>query len=121
MKEKHAPNIIGVHCVAHRCNLAFKALSNLGIFVDIEKVLSVTYAYFCKSPKRYNEFKQLAELTETKGLKMLRNVQIRWVSLIKPLQRLLSKYRTLLYKMTTDLHENKKPEVRSSITLRFPF
>lgn len=84
IKEKHAPFVMGVHCVAHRCNLAFKALSSLGIFGDIEKLLGVTHAYFCKSPKRFAEFKHLAELTETKGLKMLRNVQTRWVSLIEP-------------------------------------
>lgn len=112
VKEKHAPFSIGVHCVAHRCNLAFKALSNLGIFSAIEKLLGVTHAYFCKSPKRLEEFRQLAELTETKGLKMLRNVQTRWVSLIEPLRRLLSEYRTLIYKMTADLQENVKAEVR---------
>jgi len=117
LKEKHAPNLIGVHCVAHRCNLAFKALSNLGIFADIEKLLSVTHSYFCKSPKRFSEFRMLAELTETKGLKLLRNVQTRWVSLIEPLRRLLSEYRTLIYKMTADLHDNNKAEVRCSLLL----
>lgn len=77
VRDKYAPFCIGVHCIAHRCNLAFKALSNLGIFAAIEKVLSVTHAYFCKSPKRLEEFRMLAELTETKGLKMLKNVQTR--------------------------------------------
>ena len=115
IKEKQAPFVIGVHCVAHRCNLTFKALSSLDIFGDIEKLLSVTYGYFCKSPKRYSEFRQLAELTQTKGLKMLRNVQTRWVTLIEPLRRLLSEYRTLIYKMTTDLNDNVKAEVS------FPF
>jgi hypothetical protein len=112
VKDKHAPSVIGVHCVAHRCNLAFKGLSNLGIFAAIEKLLSVSYGYFCKSPKRFSEFRQLAELTNTKGLKMLKNVQTRWVSLIEPLRRLLSEYRTLIYKMTADLPENNKAEVR---------
>jgi hypothetical protein len=115
IQEKHASFMIGVHCVAHRCNLAFKALSSLGIFADIEKLLSVTHAYFGKSPKRFAEFQQLAELTETKGLKMLRNVKTRWVSLIEPLRRLLSEYRSLIYKMTADLGENTKAEVSISI------
>ena len=56
IREKHALFMISVHCVAHRCNLAFKALLTLGIFSDIEKLLSVTHAYFCKSPKRFSEF-----------------------------------------------------------------
>lgn len=110
VKEKYAPFAVGVHCVAHRCNLAFKALSALGIFGTIEKLLTVTYAYFCKSPKRMEEFRQLADLTKTKGLKMLKNIKTRWVSLIEPLRRLLSEYRTLIYKMTSDLNDNVKAE-----------
>jgi len=111
VKEKHAPFLIDVHCVAHRCNLAFKALTNLGMFGDIEKLLLVTYGYLYKSSKRYSEFKQLAELTQTKGLKMLHNVQMRWVSLIELLCGFLSEYRTLIYKTTDDLNENSKAEV----------
>lgn len=110
VREKFAPFTIDVHCIAHRCKLAFKALSSLGIFSDIEKLLSVTHAYFCKNPKRFSEFQQLAELTETKGLKMLKNVKTRWVSLIEPLRRLLSEYRNLIYKMTANLGENAKAE-----------
>jgi len=121
IKEKHAPFLIGVHCVAHRCNLAFKALSDLQIFGDIEKLLSVTHAYFGKSPKRYSEFKQLVELTKTKGLKMLRNVQTRWVSLIEPLRRLLSEYKTLIYKMIVDLNDNVKAEVSYHFTFALFF
>jgi len=60
--------------MAHCCKLAFKALSSLGIFGDIKKVLNVTHAYFCKSPNRFSEFKSLTKLIVTKGFKMLRNV-----------------------------------------------
>ena len=119
--ENHAPFANGVHCVAHRCNLAYKALSTVGIFKAIENVLTVTYAYFKHSPKRFAEFRQLAELTETKGLRMLRNVETRWVSLIEPLRRLLSEYRSLIYKMTADLEENDKAEVKFSTLTFFSF
>jgi len=54
--------------------LAFKAFLRFRIFGDIEKFLAITYAYFCKSPKRIAEFQQLAELTETKDLKLLKNM-----------------------------------------------
>ena len=108
----HAPFAMGVHCVAHRCNLACKALSSIGIFVVIEKALNMAHAYFARSPKRYSEFNRLAELIGTKGLKMLRVVETRWVSLIEPLRRLLSEYRTLIYKMVQDLKENEKAQVR---------
>jgi len=109
--EEHAPFCIGVHCIAHRYNLAFKALSTQPIFGTVEQVLSQIYSYFCKSPKRFSEFRQLAELTQTKRLKMLQKVETRWVSLIEPLRRLLSEYRTLIYKMTEDMVDNDKAEV----------
>jgi hypothetical protein len=107
--------------VAHRCNLAYKALSMMGIFKAIENVLNVTYAYFKQSPKRFAQFRQLAELTETKGLKMLRNVETRWVSLIEPLRWLLSEYRYLIYKMIADLEENDKAEVNFATLILFSF
>ena len=53
----------------------------------------------------------MAEITETKGLKLLRNVETRWVSLIDPMRRILSEYRTLVLKMYEDLAENEKAEV----------
>jgi len=111
IKEQHAPFCHGVHCVAHRCNLAFKTLESLGIFPSISKVLQVTHAYFNRSPKRLTQFRALAELTETKGLKMLKRVETRWVSFIEPLRRLLAEYRTLIYSMTADLDQNDKAEV----------
>ena len=99
IQQNYAPFAVGMHCVAHRCNLTFKALSKHGVFVAIEKVLAAAHTYFSKSPKRYLEFKKLAELTETKGLKMLKSVETRWVSLIEPMRRLLAEYRTLMYKL----------------------
>lgn len=77
----------------------------------MELLLRESHSYFCKSPKRYIEFRNLAEITETKGLKLLRNVETRWVSLIDPMRRILSEYRTLVLKMYEDLAENEKAEV----------
>ena len=101
--------------------MAFKALETLGIFESIGKVLQVTHAYFNRSPKRLTQFKSLAELTETKGLKMLKRVETRWVSFIEPLRRLLSEYRTLIYTMTADLGQNDKAEVKLTTLIIFCF
>jgi len=121
IKGQYAPFCHGVHCVAHRCNLAFKTLESLGIFESIGKVLQVTHAYFNRSPKRFTQFKSLAELTETKGLKMLKRVETRWVSFIEPLRRLLAEYRTLIYTMTADLDQNDKAQVMTFLQLPFVF
>jgi hypothetical protein len=41
---------------------------------------------------------------ETKGLKMLKAVKTRWISMLSPCKRVLSEYRPLLVKMGLDLH-----------------
>jgi hypothetical protein len=102
IQSKYTPFALGVHCMAHRCNLAFKTLSQLDIMNHIEGLLKSSHAYFKHSPKRHLEFVKLAELMETKGLKLLKNVKTRWVSLIEPLRRILQKYRVLLAKMKVD-------------------
>ena len=56
-------------------NLAVEALENLPVLQKIEDMLHDLYSYFCKSPKKHIEFCKLAELMETKGLKILRNVK----------------------------------------------
>jgi hypothetical protein len=66
---------IGVHCMAHRGNLAFKTLSSFGIVSSIMDLLQSCHAYFAYSPKRHFEFTKLINMMEKKGLKMLKNVK----------------------------------------------
>jgi hypothetical protein len=102
LQQKVTPFSIGVHCAAHRVNLAAKTLSVLTIFQNSEKLMVRIHAFFNHSPKRLVEFQKLAEIMETKGLRPLKNVATRWVSLLEPLRRLLGEYRTLMAKMHAD-------------------
>jgi hypothetical protein len=92
----------GVHCVSHRTNLAVKELSNLPVIAKIENLLQSLYSYFARSPKRHLEFTKLAAVMETKGLKIIRNIKTRWLSMVSPLKRVISEYRTLVQKMQED-------------------
>ena len=102
---------VGVHCMAHRCNLTYKSLLELGIFSVIEQSLWKVHHYFCKSPKRLLEYQKLAEVMEMKGLQPLLQVTTRWASLLDPLQRLLAEYQMLLNKLHTDKADNDATEV----------
>jgi hypothetical protein len=95
----HAPHMQCMHCVAHRNNLAVQCLSDLEMVARIETLLAALHRYFNKSPKRHLELQKLAELLESKGKKILQNVKTRWISMLSPLKRVLSEYRTLLVKM----------------------
>lgn len=110
-KAKHAPHVIGVHCMAHRVNLAMKTLSRLDLFHAVEDLCKLCHNYFAHSPKRQAEFRALAQLLDTKGLKLLKNVTTRWISLISPLRRLLSEYRSVMAKLQLD-SVNKAEAVR---------
>ena len=68
-------------------------------------MLAALYNFFTHSPKRHVEFVKLAEVMETKGLKILQNVKTRWISMLAPTVRVMNEYRTLLVKMHQDVKE----------------
>ena len=79
-----------------------QCLSDLEMVARIETLLAALHKYFSKSPKRHLELQKLVELLESKGKKILQNVKTRWISMLSPLKRVLSEYRTLLVKMYSD-------------------
>jgi hypothetical protein len=102
LQKSTAPYIFGVHCMAHRTNLAIEPLSNLPLVNKIESLCKSMHSYFLHSPKRHLEFTKLAEIVETEGLKIVNNVKTRWISLLEPLKRVLGEYKTLIVKMCED-------------------
>jgi hypothetical protein len=103
-----APFMRGIHCMAHRTNLAVEPLSNLPLVAKLESLCQAMYAYFSHSPKKHLEFQKLVDVVETKGLRILRNVTTR--SLLDPLRRIMGEYKTLLVKMCDDAAV-KEPEL----------
>jgi hypothetical protein len=86
----------------HHTNLAIKSLSDLSVVNRIEDLLQSLHSYFARSPKQHLEFVKLVEVMETKGLKILRQVKTRWLSMMSPPIRVMNEYRTLVVKMLED-------------------
>lgn len=103
--------------MAYRLNLAYKTVLELEIFHTGEELIRLVYAHFAYSPKKRAKFHTLAQLMETKGLKMLKQVKTRWINMIKPLRQLLAKYRSLMEKMYADHNEKKW---RKKALIRYP-
>jgi hypothetical protein len=61
--------------MAHRCSLAFKIFSSLGIVNSIKDLLQSCHSYFAHGPKWHLEFIKLIDMMERKGLKMFNNVK----------------------------------------------
>jgi hypothetical protein len=60
IKDSWAPFSMGVHCVAHRTNLAVQSLGDLTFIAKIEGFMLNMYDYFNHSPKRHMGFQRFA-------------------------------------------------------------
>ncbi|KAG0594314.1 hypothetical protein M758_UG065900 [Ceratodon purpureus] len=71
LKEKHAPFMLGVHCIAHRKNLAVQPISNLPIVAKLASLCQAMYAYFSDPLRRVlGEYKTLiVKICEDAALK----------------------------------------------------
>ncbi len=83
--------MMGQYCMTHEMNLDVQLLSNLPMVVKLEDFLQSLYSYFSSSPKQHLEFIKLANIMETKRLKILRNVKTPWINMLEPLKRVMVK------------------------------
>ena len=65
---------------------------------SIEALLLQSHSYFAYSPIRAIVFDALAQLMETKGLKLFKNLKTRFISCHQPLRRLLGGQKVLWQK-----------------------
>jgi hypothetical protein len=61
------------------------------------------YLYFYRSNKHHTELHKLADLMKTKGNKLLRNIETRWISMRSLAKRIMSEYMSLMVKMGFDM------------------
>jgi hypothetical protein len=117
LKEGFAPFVIPVHDFAHRTNLVVEALSGLPVLQKLETLCKSLHAYFSGSPKCHLEFRKLAEVVETEGLKILNKVATRWISLLEPLKRICCEYKTLIVKFAKDASQESDARKHLSLLL----
>ena len=60
------------------------------------------HTFFAHSPKRHLEFEKLAKVMHLKGLKILKNIKTRLISMLSPSVRVMKEYRVILVKMAVD-------------------
>jgi hypothetical protein len=92
--------------MAHQCNLVVQTFSSSSLVVKIEALFSSIYTYYSLYLKRHLECTKLAEMIESKGLKFLRNIKTKWISMLAPFKRMFEKYETLVVKMSDDVVNN---------------
>ncbi len=102
IKDSWPPFSMGVNCVAHRITLTMQTLGDLIFIAKIEGFKLNMYGHFSHSPKRHLEFQRLVQTLESKGNKILKNVKTRWMSMLDPWKRIMSKYHPMLAMMQLD-------------------
>ncbi|MCO5594072.1 hypothetical protein L7F22_048093 [Adiantum nelumboides] len=111
LKEK-VPNIIGVHCVAHREALVvFDACDKLVEFGFLDAFADRVYAWVGRSTIRHKNLDNLMKAFTLRPLEVLRIHTVRWLSRGKVMQRLVNmmpallsdfkEHDALLYKVAT--------------------
>jgi hypothetical protein len=83
-----------------------QALFKLNMVCRLENLFQTLYAYFSESPKKHLEFNKLVEIMETQGNKLLKNVKIRWISMLELVKRVMREYCILMVKMALDFIKN---------------
>jgi hypothetical protein len=94
--------------MAHHMNLTMQTLFIIPLVKPIGSLLQTLHAYFAHSLERHLEFTKLAKIMETKGNKILCNVNTRWISMLSPTNIIIAKYKTLLLKMAKDKCINQR-------------
>jgi hypothetical protein len=74
-------------------------LSKIDIVGKIEDVLQSLYSYLFHSPKKIQESIKLVDIMEIGGQQILKFVKMRWITMLFPTKRVLSKYCALVLKM----------------------
>ena len=69
----------------------------------IEELLQGLHSFFSHSPKCNQELANLANIVETTGQRILKNMKTRWISCFKLVKHVLSEYKALMLKMHIDM------------------
>jgi hypothetical protein len=101
--EQHAPFVIGIHYMAHRCNLVMQSFSSLPPITKIKGLLQGMCVYFSHYLKTQLEHAKLVKVLKTKGSKIFRNVKTRWISMLALVRLVLVEYKSLVVKMGDDM------------------
>ncbi|KAG2423744.1 hypothetical protein HYH02_015284 [Chlamydomonas schloesseri] len=91
-----APFLLSLHCFAHRTDLAVGVLDNFRSVQSADALVHGVYNYFARSTARMRVMADLAKALRRRFRKMLKDVETRWISMSKPLDRTLSEHDLLL-------------------------
>ena len=105
--KQHSPNLIGVHCAAHRCALATsQAANSIDEIKAYARTVSNVFYYFSNSALRQNKLHEIQQLLELPELKYAEVHSVRWPSLDRVVQILYRTYPALVVALEHEATSN---------------
>lgn len=77
-----------------KLNLAYKIVSSFDSVTQVEDLVWEVHSYFVHSPQRVSEYQQVPKKI-IDGKKLLKDIDTRWISLFRPIERVFKKYKSL--------------------------
>jgi hypothetical protein len=75
------------------------------------KLSQIFYNFFSHNLKCHREFFKPSKLMDTKGDKILKNIKVCWISMLRSTKWVFSEYKTLLAKMVGNAYENFQAQI----------
>jgi uncharacterized protein YaaR (DUF327 family) len=72
----------------------------------LENLLQTLLAYFNKNPKKHLELSKLVKIMKTKGNKLSKNIETKWISMLDLAKEVMVEYCTSMVKMALDYLSN---------------
>lgn len=110
---------MGMWCHAHRSQLAAKVLADVPIVAQLSMAATSISGYFSRSPKRLGELQSVTVPLGLGCIRPLRNVATRWISLMRPLERIFLMY-TALTACFDKAADGDKPPPEAAINYNQP-
>lgn len=87
--------MIDIHYMAYRLNFSFIIVSKFDSVGRLENLVCKLYSFFYQSPKLFSKYQKISKGI-TIANKLLKDVDTKWISLWGPIERVFSKYKSLI-------------------------
>ena len=113
-----APFMQGMHCAAHKTQLAATCLTEVKVVESFTHVMKTMNRFFNKGGKRWNKIQVTAEgLGLKKPKRVLRCIETQWLGLVKPMERISSMYGLLALEVSDEVYKAEPAAISMLSTL----
>ena len=113
--KEHNPQVVYVHCHAHRLNLVLvHTIQNFPFLDDFFNTVKTVYSFISVSHTRHSLFIASQKELHQKVLELERNVRCRWLYWIKSIKKIILRFESVLVVLIITTDSNDKAHVEAA-------